>query len=133
MRLKSLLAAAFALVCVSLAAPTDAQAFGDRERAPAGWGHARTINHWVYYPRYRHNYHVDPYAYQHSPRGYYPYYNAGYWKSAHDLKARKNKHYNSWNVQAPRYKYHPSWGAPKHWHHHEWHKENHGFHHRWHW
>jgi hypothetical protein len=23
---------------------------------------------------------VDPYAYQYEPRGYYPYYNSGYWK-----------------------------------------------------
>jgi hypothetical protein len=23
---------------------------------------------------------VDPYAYQYEPRGYYPYYNSGYWR-----------------------------------------------------
>mgnify|MGYP000927478113 CR=1 FL=1 len=82
MRFKSLLAALVALASIGLANPDPAAAFDhDRDR-PEGWGHARPIRHWVYYPRYSHHYYVDPYAYQYSPRGYYPYYNSGYTMSA---------------------------------------------------
>lgn len=120
MRWKSILAALAALVCVGFANPNDAAAFGDRDQ-PEGWGHARPINHWVYYPRYTHNYRVDPYAYQYSPRGYYPYAHSHYSAPARVIRKRNHQHYNHWNVQAPRYKYYPYWGAHKHWnaHHHE--------------
>lgn len=133
MRLKSLLAALAALACFGLAAPNPAAAFGDRERAPEGWNRTRHIHHWVYYPRYVHHYHVDPYAYRYSPRGYYPYYNSGYWRPAHVIRARNHKRYYHWNVQPPRKFYHPSWGRPKHWHHEKWHHQHHGRHHFWHW
>lgn len=118
MRLKSILAACAALVCVGFANPDPAAAFGDRDQ-PEGWNHARPIRHWVYYPRYVHNYYVDPYAYQHSPRRYYPYRQSNYWQPADTVRKRNHQHYNHWNVQAPRYKYYPSWGYSKNWDQHE--------------
>lgn len=132
MRVKSLLAALAAIACIGLAAPDPAAAFG--ERAPDGWNRTQHVHHRVYYPRYVHTYQVDPYAYRYSPRGYYPYYNSGYWSPAHVIRKRNHLHYYHWNVQAPRYRYYPSWGGPKkHWQHRQWHHEHHGRHHRWHW
>lgn len=131
MRLKCLLAAAIAFISLMIATP-DVQAFGDRDR-PDGWNKTRHVNHWVYYPRYQHHYRVDPYAYRYSPRGYYPYYDAGYWAKAGFIKHRNRTHLNSWNAQPPRYRYYKSWGYPRHWHHREWHAKHHGFIHRWHW
>lgn len=132
MRLKSLLAALAALATIGLANPQAANAFGfDRDHRPEGWGRDRVVNHWVYYPRYAHNYNVDPYAYQYSPRGYYPYNKSGYWRPASEIRARNHKHYHHWNVQAPRFKYHSSWGYPKVWHGHE-HYHGAGRYHRWH-
>ena len=118
MRWKCIIAACAALACVGFANPANADILQDRDR-PAGWGHARPIRHWVYYPRYVHNYHVDPYAYQHSPRHYYPYRHSNYWQPTETVKARGRAHYNNWNVQAPRYKYHPSWGHSRNWDGHE--------------
>ena len=118
MRLKSLLAACAALACIGVADPQPAAAFGDRDQ-PDGWNTVRPIRHWVYYPRYAHNYHVDPYAYQYSPRRYYPYNSANYWQPARTVRKRNHQHYNHWNVQAPRYKYYPSWGYSKNWDQHE--------------
>lgn len=133
MRLKSIVAALAAIASIGLAHPQRAGAFGYHREQPEGWGQTRAINHWVYYPRYAHNYNVDPYAYRYSPRGYYPYYNSRYWRPAHVIRERNHQHYHHWNVQAPRYKYHPSWGRPQHWHHREWHHKHHGYHHGWHW
>jgi hypothetical protein len=133
MRLKSLVAAAAAFACVGLATPDTAAALGYDRDKPHGWGTARDVHHWVYYPRYVHHYQVDPYAYQYSPRGYYPYYGSIYWRPAQGLRERNHKHYHHWNVQPPRFKYYPGWGYPKHWRHNEWHKGHHGYHHRWHW
>lgn len=65
---------------------------------PDGHGKARTVRHWVYYPRYTHVYRVDPYAYQYSPRGYYPYYNSGYWISSAAARRRAHLHYYHWNT-----------------------------------
>lgn len=133
MRLKSILAVAAALACIGLSNPGTASASDlDRDR-PDGWGHTRTIRHHVYYPRYRHVYYVDPYAYQYSPRGYYPYYNAGYWVPAGVLRERNRVHFNVWNTQPPRYRYYQSWGYPRPWNNRQWHAEHHGRHHRWHW
>ncbi len=118
MRLKRFIAACAAMVCIGVADPQPAAAFGDRDR-PDGWDHARPIRHWVYYPRYAHNYYVDPYAYQYSPRRYYPYKGSDYWQPTRTVRKRNYQHYNHWNVQAPRYKYYPSWGYSKHWDKHE--------------
>lgn len=115
MRIKSLLAALAALATIGLANPQSAQAFGfDRER-PEGWGKDRVINHHVYYPRYVHHYHVDPYAYRYSPRGYYPYSRSDYWRSAESVRKRNHAHYHHWNVKGPKFKYYSSWGRPDGW------------------
>jgi hypothetical protein len=124
MRLKNLLALAVTVASLGLAAaPEPASAFfWDRPDQPAGWGHMRTIRHWVYYPRYNHEYlshdATDPYAYHYSPRGYYPYYNSGYWGPAHVRRYRGS---------LP--KYYAAWGAPRvNYHHVEWHNRHHGGH-----
>lgn len=114
MRLKSIFAACAALATIGLVNPQQAAAYRTDTGHPAGWGRDRVVNHWVYYPRYVHNYNVDPYAYQYSPRGYYPYYNSGYWRPAAEVRARNYQHYHYWNVQAPRFKYRSSWGMPWH-------------------
>jgi hypothetical protein len=86
---------------------------------PAGYGHERVIKHHVYYPRYHHVYRVhggtDPYAYAPEHRHYYPYYNSGYWRPAHEMRHRPRPHY-----VLP--KYYPAWGYPKHVHQHHTHQ-----------
>lgn len=126
MRLKSLLALAAAIATFGMvAAPQSASAFGwDRPDQPAGWGRERVVRHWVYYPRYRHVYLThpvtDPYAYRYIPRGYYPYYNAHYWRKARIKRFRGH--------QPPYYK---AWGSPrKGYRHVEWHRRHHGGHRR---
>lgn len=132
-RVKNLLLAAAAVACTALGMPQQAEAFGYREHRPDGWDNARVVRHWVYYPRYVHVYNVDPYAYQHSPRGYYPYYGSRYWVPAHVVRKRNYYHYNNWNVQPPRYRYHPAWGYPKRWHHGKAWRAKRGYrYHRWH-
>lgn len=121
MRLKSLMAAAvLAATMLGLAQP--AAAFDRREHP----GAERVVSHYIYAPRYRHVYHVaDPWAYYSEPRGYYPYYNSGYWRPAH-LVRRTPPH-----ALPP---YHASWGAPKKSYvHRPWHDVHHGRHYPWHW
>jgi hypothetical protein len=82
----------------------------------------RSSRHWVYYPRYHHFYPStgsdDPYAYSYEQRGYYPYYNSGYWKRRQDV-ALKRSHFH-----AP--KYFRSWGANRtHWDQAKWHADHH--------
>ncbi|MGE3918995.1 MAG: hypothetical protein AB7F78_25180 [Hyphomicrobiaceae bacterium] len=133
MRLKRLLAAMIALVTCALVSFEPAAADGI-DRKPEGWGRTRHIKHHVYYPRYVHHYKVDPYAWRYSPRGYYPYYNAGYWGSASYVKHRNRLHLNVWTQQPPRFRYYKAWGYPRHdWQHGAWHHKHHSFHHRWHW
>jgi hypothetical protein len=136
MRLKSILAALVAVVSFALASPKTAQAFDrDRPDVPAGWGHERTVRHWVYYPRYHHVFlthavtdpaKADPFAYHYEPRGYYPYYNSGYWKNRREMVRNRPHH-----VQP---KYYAGWGAKKkHYNHVEWHQRHHGRHDHAHW
>lgn len=128
MRFKSLVVALFGLLSAATASSTPASAFDwDRPDQPAGWGHVRTVRHWVYYPRYNHVYvrhaATDPYAYRYVPRGYYPYYNANYWRPAHVVR----RHYH-----LP--KYYQAWGSPKRGYHHvEWHRRHYGGHRRGEW
>ncbi len=132
MKLKTLLAAALALIGLAILSPEPASADGVRK--PDGWGKTRHIKHHVYYPRYVHHYKVDPYAWRYSPRGYYPYYGSHYWAKAKYVKWRNREHLNVWNRQPPHFRYYKSWGYPKkHWHHRAWHAKHHGYHHRWHW
>ena len=110
MRIKSVLAVA-AIFAAFAAAP--AAAFGDHHRGRPG---------------------VDPYAYQYTPRGYYPWYSSRYWVPARIVHKRKYLHYYHWNTQAPRYRYYPAWGYPvRTWKHREWHARHHGRIRPWHW
>lgn len=131
MRLKSLLAAMLALVAIVMTAPAPAEAgHYHRSDAPRGWGHERVVRHWIYYPRYHHRYYAhavtDPYAYRYEPRGYYPYYNSGYWVPA------RCYHRCRQTYRLP--PYYKAWGASKrHYHHRKWHHRHHGRirHHHW--
>ncbi len=111
------------------AAPAAATDF-QRADVPHGWAHERLVRHWVYYPRYQHVYYsnsaTDPYAYKPEARGYYPYYNSGYWK------ARRHVAKNRANFKHP--VYYKAWGANrKHYTHNKWHSQHHGRHEHGHW
>ena len=89
------------------------------------------VKHHIYYPHYHHVYKVgvypDPYAYRPANRGYYPYYNSGYWKSLAEMRAREKPYY-----ELPAY--YPAWGYQKKTYHHKtWHYKHHGHHYPWHW
>jgi hypothetical protein len=93
------------------------------------YGVERTVVHHGYSPSYRHMYvtYGDPYTYRYEPRGYYPYYNSGYWRSAAEARARRN--YDQ--VLPP---YYQAWGYPnRYYHHRAWHARHHGHtrHHHW--
>lgn len=69
----------------------------------------------------------DPYAYRYEPRGYYPYYNSGYWRPAYVMRQRGRARY----VHPP---YFAAWGYPDpRYHHRAWHAYHHGYirHHHW--
>jgi hypothetical protein len=125
MRLNSLLAiAATAIGLVTLSpAPADATEYRslnwrvDRQDVPPGWGNVREVRHWFYYPRYHNHYlthgQTDPFAYESDPRGYYPYYNSGYWKPRHAIRNER--------AHFVKPKYFKAWGANKaHWDHATW-------------
>lgn len=128
MRIKTLLSALAVALTFAVAAPQSADAFHwKRHDRPQGWGHARTVRHWVYYPRYRHVYvghrYTDPHAYRYAPRGYYPYYNSRYWG-----RPRIKRH----RAKLP--PYYRSWGAPRRRYRHvDWHYYRYGGHRKGHW
>lgn len=128
MRSRFLMALAAALMATGLAA-TAAEAGCWRHCPPAGWGRVQTVTHHGYYPRYRHVYRVqyatDPYAYRYEPRGYYPYYNSGYWRPAHELR------YRARYIPAPP-PYYAAWGYPNRHYSHAW-RRRHEAHRRHHW
>jgi hypothetical protein len=106
MRLKSVIAVAAAAAVVGLAA-----------HEPAN---ATDLVHRVHTT-------ADPYAYRSEHRGYYPYYNSGYWVPAQQMRHRYRRHY-----ALP--KYYQAWGYPKvGYYHREWHYRHHGRHYPWHW
>lgn len=125
MRLKHGCVLAGVLLALAFVMPQAASAFfWDRPDQPDGWDHLRTVRHWVYTPHYRHQYltnsETDRHAYHYAPRGYYPYYNSGYWGRAHIQRQH--------NILPP---YYASWGAPKkRYHHVEWHNRHYGGHRR---
>jgi hypothetical protein len=128
--MSTLLGLAAAVVGMALTLTTTPADAGFR-RHPAGWGSERTVTHYGYYPRYHHVYRThsvtDPYAYRYEPRGYYPYYNSGYWKPAHTMRCRKHRHYH----QPP---YYQAWGyEDRAYHHRAWHARHHGYIRRDHW
>lgn len=100
MRLKSCLAALAALVAVALLSPRPATAFVRCERD--------TVTG------------ADPCAYHYEPRGYYPYYNSGYWVPARVYKRPR------YAYKLPRY--YKAWGYPKyHYDNVEWHHRKYGY------
>lgn len=133
MRAKILGGLAALLFGWGLASPDTAEATSWYRRAPAGYGTVQTVRHWGYYPRYNHVYSVhvttDPYAYSYEPRGYYPYYNSGYWRPAAEIRARQMVRRAL--VQPP---YYSTWGYPNvRYHHRYWHAVHHGYVRREHW
>ena len=111
MRFKSLLAALAVVLSVAMIVPGSAEAGWRRSSVPDGWGRTRTINHYIYYPRYRHVYrvhpHTDPYAYYYEPRGYYTKSSSRYWRRAD----RVHRHHKVRGHH--KYRYHPAWGYKK--------------------
>ena len=105
MRIKSIIAAAAAVSALGLISPQSASAF-DRCGRDVVTG-------------------ADPCAYRYQPRGYYPYYNSGYWvpravyKRPHDTN-KTPRSQQAWGY--PKYGYdNASWHYRKYghiWHHH---------------
>lgn len=129
MRWKKLALKVLAVVSFGLAGLVPASAADLVRTSPsADCCHERVVKHHVYYPRYHHVHKFypapDPYGYRPEPRGYYPYYNAGYWRPSHGRPYRPRYEFPS---------YYKAWGSTKHWHHKQWHNANHGRHYPWHW
>jgi hypothetical protein len=125
MRLKSLLLALAALIGLGAAPIDHAMADGMKSKS-VKYGTVRK------YHAHKYEFEPDRYAYRFSPRGYYPYYNSGYWSPARYVRERSHQHYYHWiEVRPP---YFSSWGAPrKYWNHREWHAKHHGRIRRHHW
>lgn len=69
---------------------------------------------------------TDPYAYRYEPRGYYPYYDSGYWRPYCGSKLNC--------VPAPyQPPYWKAWGYPKPWLNRSFHRVYHGRIYPWHW
>jgi hypothetical protein len=101
--------AVFAAVLISGAmAPQPAHAiflWYDEDSRGAGLGPSSAAQYRVRAPRYYYRLHSyeDPFAYRYEPRGYYPYYGAGYWRPAHTQRRR-------YDYEARPPHYHPAWG-----------------------
>lgn len=119
--LKFALVAASLFTAMAIAAPPSAEAGGLwRDRGE------RVVTHRVYRPRYRDVYiDEDPYAYRYEPRGYYPYYNSGYWVPTYVIRKRRYlrrpPYYKAWGENRRGYK------------HRDWHDRHHGRIRRGHW
>jgi hypothetical protein len=107
LRVIALLAAVFGLVLI----PVTAEAGHRRhhhhhyEYNHRGWAESYTPS---YHRHYRSDWRYDPYRYSASPRGYYPYYNSGYWRPTHELRYRLD-HYRPYAGLPPYYR---AWGHP---------------------
>lgn len=100
-------------VALAVAVPFVAAAAAASQSAEAGG---------LWRERYRsydaYRYGVDPYAYRYVPRGYYPYYNSGYWRPVGQV--RKGQH-------GPLPPYYKAWGDNKRYYNHrEWQARHHG-------
>ena len=108
MRLKCVLVALAVLFC-GISVTNSAQAGGDR-----GYYTYQPNYYKKVYPRHKKRHYrrpveylvTDPYAYRYEPRGYYPYYNSGYWRP---LCASNN----SCVPRAMQSPYYQAWGYPK--------------------
>ena len=126
MRLKSLLLALAALIGLG-SAPIDRAAADGMKR------HDRQeVQRRAQAPRPPLRVQAHPYAYNFSPRGYYPDYNSAYWAPARHVRERNHMHYYHWVGARP--PYFQSWGHPvKHWDQRAWHDKHHGRIRRHHW
>lgn len=124
MRLRDILVlAVFAGMSALLVPGPSAQAFTDRPdnhdhvRQHSGWDHMARLHCRRYPEGCRHG---DPYGYSYVYRGYYPYYNSGYWGPPRIKRFRGH---------VP--PYYASWGATRRGYHHvKWHRRHHGGHRR---
>ena len=115
MRLGSRVAALLVVTGLGIAAPQPAEAGG----RSYGYTH-------LDYKIGPHPSAYDPYAYYYHPRGYYPYYNSGYWRPLHTWR-KPNRDF----VIPP---YYQAWGYPKRcYKHRAWHLYHHGGHRHHHW
>ncbi len=124
MRSRSLWAALMACLALSLAGSQPASAGGEytvwkgRDYRPAYYPvRPRPVS--VYFI-------TDPYAYRYEPRGYYPYYDAGYWRPL----CGRNINCVKAVFQSPYWK---AWGYPKPWLNRHYHRVYHGRIRPWHW
>jgi hypothetical protein len=106
MRLNNVFAAVLAALALSFMVTPRAQAFDWDYRV---WG-------------------PDPYAWQYSPRGYYPYYGSHYWVPPAQMRYRYRYTYDG-----PKFEYYPGWGYDVAWNNRAWHARHYGRHHFWHW
>lgn len=126
MRSQRLWASIAAIVAFGLIAPPPATAGDSGYRAWDG----RNDYAPAYHPTRKRTvsgyYVTDPYAYRYEPRGYYPYYDSGYWRPNCGNKI------NCVPVayQSPYWK---AWGYPKPWPHYSFHRVYHGRIRPWHW
>lgn len=126
MRLFWISALALAVLTALPVVSQPADANGAR-RSGERWAYPGAPKRWGYYPHYRHDgsrhWDADPYAYHYAPRGYYPYYNSGLWRSAKEMRSRPKPYYDlppyyqAWGYQDYRYS-HRAWHNRKyggHW------------------
>lgn len=132
MRLKHMLVALAALMTCGAGVAQPAAAGGWHDRGPT----YQPIYYKKAYPRKKHLYRArpvvgayivtDPYAYRYEPRGYYPYYDAGYWRP----QCASRSSCVPREFQPPYWK---AWGYPKPWYNREFHAIYHGRIRPWHW
>lgn len=125
LRVIALLAAAMGLALIPAAAEAGHRRHHHHhgEYNHRGWAES----YYPYYHRhYRSDWEYDRYAYYHTPRGYYPYYNSGYWRPTVELRWRRA----CCRPVAALPPYYQAWGYPKrhHVHHRKWRHRHH--HHR---
>lgn len=77
-----------------------------------------------YHRHYRSDFEYDRYAYYPARRGYYPYYNSGYWRPTYELRHRRDccrpiavqpRYYGAWGYPARPYKYRKWHRHHRHW------------------
>ena len=83
----------------------------DFEYNRRGWAEVYTP---FYHRHYRSDGYLDPNAYYPARRGYYPYYNSGYWRPTDELRYRRAccrpdpvlpRYYQAWGYPRPIHKY----------------------------
>lgn len=126
-RVVAMLAAAIGLALI----PAAAEAGHRRHHHHHHHHHGAHAQHYKFYHKhYRSDWRFDPYGYEFSPRGYYPYYNSGYWRPTNELRYRRY-HYRPYASLPPYYR---AWGYPQRYYvHREWHRRHHGHHRHHHW